>query len=232
MQTRVAVITGASRGIGLATALRLAKAGWTIVAAARHADDLAAAAEQVRGVGGDCVAVPLDVSRPPEARRLIEAAVERTGRLDALINNAGCAPLAPLDRLTDADFEAVTALNMGAVFQTCRAAWPVLCRQGGGVIVNVSSLASVDPFPGFSLYGASKAWVNLFSRSLAAEGKPHGIRVFAVAPGAVETRLLRGLFPNFPADQTLAPDDVAAVIEAACDPRVARCSGETLFVRP
>ncbi len=231
MTTRVAVITGASRGIGLATALRLARAGWTIVAAARQAADLAAAAEQVRAANGRCETLALDVSRPGEARRLIEEAVARTGRIDALVNNAGCAPLASIDKMSDADFDAVTALNMTAIFQTCRAAWPVLCRQGGGVIVNVSSLASVDPFPGFTVYGASKAWVNLFSRGLAAEGKPHGIQVFSVAPGAVETKLMRGLFPNFPADETLAPDDVAAVIETACDPRMARCSGETLFVR-
>ena len=120
---------------------------------------------------------------------------------------------------------------MAAIFHTTRAVWPLMKAQGGGVIINMSSMAAVDPFPGFAVYGASKAWVNLFSQATASEGKPHGIRVFSVAPGAVETGLMRASFPDFPADKTLAPDEVAAVILSLCEPALAPCSGQTLFVR-
>jgi 3-oxoacyl-[acyl-carrier protein] reductase len=103
--------------------------------------------------------------------------------------------------------------------------------QGGGVLVNVSSMASVDPFRGFSIYGASKAWVNLFTQAIAEEGRPLGIRAFAVAPGAVETQMLRANFPDIPRDRTLEPADVAAVILSLCDERMRHCSGQTIFVR-
>ena len=231
MTKRIGLITGASRGIGLATALRLARAGYAIVAVARREPDLAAAAEQIRAAGADCATIAADLGTAREAGRIIDAAVQRFGRVDVLVNNAGCAPLAPIERFEPAEFERVCALNMAAVFHTTRAVWPVMTQQGDGVIVNLSSLASLDPFPGFAVYGASKAWVNLFSQAMAAEGKSHGIRVFAVAPGAVETGMLRAAFPDFPAEKTLAPDAVAAVIASLCQPALAACSGQTLCVR-
>ncbi len=231
MSVKTCVITGASRGIGLATALRFARQGCNVAAVARNGADLTAAAKQVRALGGACEAIVRDVADPAGAHEAIALAAEHFGQVDILVNNAGAAPLAPIEQFTRADFERVVAVNMAAVFYTTQAVWPIMRRQNGGVIVNVSSVASVDPYPGFAVYGASKAWVNLFSQALAGEGKPFGIRVFAVAPGAVDTKLLRSNFPDYPADQALAPDDVAAVIESACDPRLAPASGQTLFVR-
>jgi len=231
MSAKCAVITGASRGIGLAIALRLGKAGYCVIVAARHESEFEQAMEQISVTGAACAAVTADVAEPEQAEEIIAAAIERFDRVDVLVNNAGCAPLAPIDEFSTADFERVAAVNMAAIFHTTRAVWPVLKRQGGGVIVNVSSVASVDPFPGFAVYGASKAWVNLFTQATAAEGKPHGIRVFAVAPGAVETQMMRTAFPDFPADKTLTPDDVAGVIESLCEDRMARTSGQTMFVR-
>ncbi len=229
--TRVCVITGGSRGIGLATAVRFARGGAQLCISGRGARDLEAAAAQLRALGAECEAAALDVGRPDEARRLIARALERFGRIDVLVNNAGRAPLAKIEQFEASEFDATAAVNMAAVFHTSQAVWPVMRRQGGGVIVNVSSVASVDPFPGFAVYGASKAWVNVFSQALAVEGKPHNIRVYSVAPGAVETGMLRGAFPDFPADQTLAPDDVAAVIESVCGDPLRPCTGQTIFVR-
>lgn len=231
MRPKVCVITGASRGIGLATALRFAKSGCAIVAVARNPGDLARAAEEIKAAGGACAAVAADISIPAEARRVIETAVQRFDRVNVLVNGAGCAPLATIEQLEPAEFDRVVALNMGAVFHTTRAAWPILKRQGGGAIVNISSLASIDPFPGFAAYGASKAWVNLFSQAMAAEGKRYGIRVFSVAPAAVETHLLRATFPDLPVEAALAPDAVAAVIVSVCDESLASCTGQTFFVR-
>ena len=228
MPQRTCVITGASRGIGLATARRFAAKGFAIVGAARHEAELAKALEQI---GTEVHPVLADVAVPQDLEGLIATAVERFGRVDVLVNNAGRAPLAPIESLAPDEFDRVTAVNMTAVYRATRAVWPHMLAQGGGVIVNISSLSSVDPFPGLGVYGASKAWVNLFSRAMAAEGKGHGIRVYAVAPGAVRTQMLRSLFPEIPAAQTLDPDEVAAVIESACDPSLAPVSGETLFVR-
>lgn len=231
MSAKVCVITGASRGIGLATALRFARTGANIAAIARRPEELHQAAARIAAAGGVCEPVAADVGRPEEIRRALDTAAQRFGRVDVLINNAGAAPLAAIDRLDPAEFERVHAVNMAAVFHATRAVWPIMKAQGGGVIINISSLASVDPFPGFAVYGASKAWVNIFSQAVAAEGKPHGIRVFSVAPGAVETSLMRAAFPDFPADKTLDPDEVAAVIVSLCDEAMAGCSGQTIFVR-
>ena len=231
MSSKTCVIAGASRGIGLATARRFARQGYAIVAAARHALDLAAAVEQIRATGATCEAVVADVGNAREARCIVDVAVQRFGRVDVLVNNAGVAPLAPVDKFDPAEFERVCRVNMAAVFHTTQAVWPTMRAQGGGVIVNISSLASVDPFPGFGVYGASKAWVNLFSQATATEGKAVGIRVFAIAPGAVETQMMRSVFPDFPKDQTLDPDDVAAVIVSVSDESMAYCTGQTIFVR-
>ena len=92
-----------------------------------------------------------------------------------------------------------------------------MTRQGGGTIVNMSSMAAVDPFEGFSVYAGCKAWVEAFSKGVAAEGQPVNIRVVCVRPGAVETPMLRGLFPQFPADQVVAPDQVADIVYKLCD---------------
>jgi len=231
MSTRTCVITGASRGIGLATALRFAQQKCNIVAVARRETELTAAAQRIQAAGGECMPCVGDIGEPAFARSVIERAVGRFGGVHVLVNNAGAAPLAAIEAFSPADFDRVVAVNMAAIFHTTQAVWPIMKRQGGGVIVNVSSVASVDPFPGFGVYGASKAWVNLFSHAMAAEGRPVGIRVYSVAPGAVETTLMRGLFPKFPADKTLDPDHVAAVIESVCDERMGYASGTTVFVR-
>lgn len=230
MSSRTCVITGGSRGIGLATALCFARQGDNVVVAGRDQAALDDAIEQLSAAGAEALAVAGDVSEPAVGGRLIEQAIERFGRIDVLVNNAGRAPLAEIEDLDPVEFDQATALNIGAVFHLTRTAWPHLRRQGGGVIVNVSSRASVDPFPGFAVYGASKAWVNLFSQAMAAEGRPHGIRVYAIAPGAVETQLMRSRFPDLPADKALAPDAVAVAIESVTRDALAAATGQTIFL--
>ncbi|MBW7903985.1 MAG: SDR family oxidoreductase [Phycisphaerae bacterium] len=231
MSKRACLITGGSRGIGLATALRLGRAGYRVFITARRRQGIEGALHQLREAGVECDAIVADVGDNAQARGMIAEAHAAAGRLDVLVNNAGVAPLAPLEQMTAAEFDEVMRVNVAGVFHATQAAWPIFRSRRGGVVVSVSSLAAIDPFPGFAVYGASKAWVSLFTRAIAAEGKPHGIRAYAVAPGAVETTMLREHFPALPAEQTLAPDDVAGVIETLCDPRLAPASGETLYVR-
>ncbi len=231
MSGSVVVVTGGGRGIGRAVCERFAADGAQVVAAARSPDQL----EQTQGIiekaGGRCHVHRADVSKATDIDELIQQVVDRFGQIDVLVNNAGAGMLAKIDELTPSIFESIMSVNLGAVYHACRAVWPIMREHGGGVIVNISSMASVDPFPGFGAYGAAKAWVNLWTKALADEGRPYGIRIFAVAPGAVETQMLRGAFPDFPANQTLQPSDVADVVHALAQPACQYVSGQTIFVK-
>lgn len=227
----VVVVSGGGRGIGRGVCVRFAAAGYGVVFGARSGDELQETSRLVDRAGGLGVAIPCDVRRADDVAAMVKAAVGRFGRIDVLVNCAGIAPLAGIDDLDPQTFDDLWAINVKGVYETCRRAWPVMRAQGGGVIVNVSSVASADPFPGFAAYGASKAWVNLWSKGLAEEGRPHGIRVFSVAPGAVETQMLRSAFPSFPADQCLQPADVAKLIHELTQPECRYHSGETIFIR-
>lgn len=220
----VAVITGASRGIGRAIALALAQHDHRLVLGARDASGLEAL---VRELPVASVAVPLDLREAAAGQKLIDTALERFGRIDVLVNNAGIAPRQHMHEASLAILDDLHAVNIRAVHATCLAAWFSL-GASQGVIINISSLAAFDPFPGFQLYGASKAWVNLYTQALAAEGSPLGIRAYSLALGAVATDLLHGLFPDFPAAATLAPTEVAAAVVALLNPALAPASGQTI----
>jgi len=231
MSDKVVLVTGGGRGIGRAVCRDFARDGARVVAVARSRKDLAETCRLVEQDGGQCHAKALDVCEADDVESMVQSVVDELGRIDVLVNNAGVAPHCSLDELDPSLFEMTMAVNCEAVYRMCRAVWPVMIRQREGVIVNISSMASADPFPGFTLYGASKAWVNAWTKGLADEGKPHEVRVFAVAPGAVETRLLRGVFPQFPQEQALAPEDVAAVVVTLAQPACRYVTGQTVYVK-
>jgi 3-oxoacyl-[acyl-carrier protein] reductase len=230
-QQPVCVITGGSVGVGLAAALRFAGLGYRVVICGRDAPALEQARQKVAALGPDCGALALDLTEPASSARLIDTAQSSFGRLDVLINNAGHAPLYPVEQMPEEEFQKALAINVEAVFHTTKAAWPVWQKQRGGILINISSLASVDPFTGFSVYGACKAWVNLFTKAVADEGRPFGIRAYSVALGAVETRMLRGLFPDFPREQTLTPEEVALFLSSLCGESMRYASGQTLILK-
>ena len=175
--------------------------------------------------------LPLDLADPASASQAVAAAVEHFGSLDTIVHAAGVAPLRPMQKTTDADWHAALAVNLSACFFLARAGWASLARRGG-VIVAVSSESARDPFVGFSAYAAAKAGVNGLIRAIAREGRPLGIRAHAVAPGAVETGLLRSIASpsDLPTDQTLDPADVAAVITQCVVGPLVHTSGETIYV--
>ncbi len=231
MKDQVIVITGASRGIGQATALTLARAGAQIVAVARSADGLAETRSLIESEGGRCHTISADVGSFDAVSQLMASTRSDFGRVDVLINNAGAAPVLNMQDCDVAVFDRMMAINCHAVFYACRAVWPIFIDQGGGRIVNISSVAAVDPFRGFQAYGASKAWVSTFTKALAEEGREYNILVHAVAPGAVDTRMLRDNFPDFPADQCLPPSEIASAVEWILDERSRHASGSVVYVK-
>lgn len=211
----VCLITGGSAGIGLETACLFAEHGYHIAICGRNREKLSAACSQIEGRAAArtiCQAFCCDLAQPTEAAELGKRVVNEFGRIDVLVNNAALAPLAPFGDIAAATFENALDINVRSVFYLTQLVWRKMVEQGGGVIVNISSLAAIDPFTGFSLYGSTKAWLDLLTVALADEGKEHGIRVYSIRPGAVETSMLRGLFPDFPPDQCVLPADIAAKI--------------------
>lgn len=224
-----ALVTGGSRGIGRATALRLAEAGYRVAICARDEETLTKTLDELPPVPGGHLKFACDLSQPGAGEKLVSHVAQQFGRLDVVVNNAGSGPLGAIDEVDADEFDRCLALNISSVLHVTRCAWPIMKRQGNGVFVNISSLASVDPFPGFHVYGATKAWVNLFTKGAAAEGRPIGIRAFALALGTVDTDLLRGLFPDYPAEQCLSPSAVADYILTLTEPSAMHASGSTIF---
>jgi 3-oxoacyl-[acyl-carrier protein] reductase len=210
----VCLVTGGSAGIGLATAMKFAAEGYRVAICGRDELRLEQARQALDAVTIEprCEACVVDVGEAATLRDFIDQVATKWGRIDVLVNNAGMAPMAPIDQLTDDDFDRTLRVNVGAVYHATRAVWTIMRSQAGGVIVNVSSMSALDPFTGFSVYGACKAWVNTFTHAAAAEGRALGIRVFAVCPGLVETEMKRSLFPDLGAEQSLRPDEVADCI--------------------
>ena len=226
----VAILTGAGRGIGRATAVELARAGSRLVLAARSEAEL----QETARLAGHGLVVPTDVSKPEAVESLVGRAVEAFGRLDAIVNTVGVAPVVSIAQMSPAQWREVIDVNLSAAFYLCHYAFPVFQGQGGGgVVVNVSSLASRDPFTGFAAYGAAKAGLNLFGLSAAREGERIGVRVHTVAPGAVETDMFRQIATpeQWPPEKTLEPAEVARVIVQCVKGDLRYTSGEVIFVR-
>lgn len=170
--------------------------------------------------------------QPDVADRVIGGGIEAFGRIDALVNNAAIAPMLDVQQTTAAQFRQVIELDLTVPYLLSRAVWPVFGRQGGGVIVNISSESARDPFAGFTAYGAAKAALNNLSLGLAREGESLGIRVYAVAPGAVETKLLRSLFTvqQVPPEKALSPQDVADVVGQCLAGKAPTPSGQVIWI--
>jgi len=191
---KVALITGAAGGIGRATAERLAREGAAVVLADLADTPLAAAADAVRAAGGRALTAVADVTRPEDLEALVARAEREFGGLDLLVNNAGIeGVVAPFESYPLDVFDRVLAVNVRGVFLGMRAAAPALRRRGGGAIVNLASVAGVTGDPTLSAYIASKHAVIGLTRSGALAFGSQGIRVNAVAPSPVETRMMRSL---------------------------------------
>jgi 3-oxoacyl-[acyl-carrier protein] reductase len=218
---RVAIVTGAARGIGLAIAERLSRAGAQVVVADISEDGATAAAERLREKEGKAVRVAADVTSPDEVGAMVERAIDAFGAVDILVNNAGITGRdAPLWETTDEAWEKVMGLNLTGVFYCCRAVVPHMRERRSGAIVNVASISGKEGNPKMIPYSVSKAGVICLTKALAKEVITDGVRVNAVAPGVIETPLLDQLQPEaieymrskVPMGRMGRPEEVAAVV--------------------
>jgi NAD(P)-dependent dehydrogenase (short-subunit alcohol dehydrogenase family) len=212
LRGKVALITGGSRGIGLAIARALVADGVQIAVTGRSAAHLSAARSRIEPAGpGSVETLQADVRRYDEVTRAIDATVARFGGLDVLVNNAGIGIFAEVAAITPEQWAEVIDTNLTGVFNACRAALPHLRRRGSGFIINISSLAGENPFADGAAYCASKAGLNAFSEALMQEVRYDNIRVSCVMPGSVATSFSSG-DETKGADWKIAPEDVADVV--------------------
>lgn len=234
---RVAIVTGASRGIGRAIALRLASAGVRVVAGAR-ADHAQAVVDEIADAGGTALAVQLDVTEPGSVAAIARAALDHFDRIDVLVNNAGIVRDRLLLRMKPEDWDAVVATNLSAAFSCCRAVLRPMVKQRSGRIVNIGSVVGRTGNPGQANYAASKAGLEGFTRSLALEVASRGITANVVAPGMIETDMTSGLGERagealrgrIPMGRLGTPDDVAGAVCFLASDEAAYITGQVVSV--
>ena len=186
---KVVVITGASSGLGEATARLLSADGASVVLGARRVDRIQSLADELNAKGGKALAVATDVTHHDQVKKLVDAAVQKFGRIDVMINNAGIMPHSPLERLKIADWDRMIDVNIKGVLYGIAAALPHMIQQKAGHIINVSSVAGHKVTPNGAVYCATKHAVRALSEGLRGEVKPYNIRTTIISPGAVATEL-------------------------------------------
>ena len=212
LRGRVAIVTGGSRGIGLAIARALVAEGVQVAVTGRNEAHLGAARPSIEAAGPGAVeTLRADVRRADDVQRAIDATVARFGGLDIVINNAGMGVFASVSAMTTAQWTEVIETNLTGVFNVCHAALPHLKQRGGGFIINISSLAGKNPFSDGAAYCASKAGLNAFSEALMQEVRYDNIRVSYVLPGSVATEFVGG-DASKGADWKIAAEEVAEVV--------------------
>ena len=236
---KVALVTGASGGIGRAICLALAEAGFDIgVHYHRGAEKAEAVRQEMEALGRRAEAFQADISDAGQCASLVEQCAQKLGGLYALVNNAGVTDDGLLMRMTDAQFENVMRANMGGCFYCTRAALPIMMKARQGRIVNITSVVGVTGNAGQTNYAASKAAIIGFTKACAKEAAPRGICVNAVAPGFIETAMTDALGEeirekmkqSIPLRRFGAPSDVAALVQFLCGDGASYITGQTMIV--
>ena len=239
LEEKVAIVTGASRGIGAAAARAFAEAGAAVVLAARDEQALAVVADDIAATGGRALAMPVDIGDPASVERLVAQAVDAFGRLDAAFNNAGSGHLpVPLAELPVEQFDDAVRVNLRGTFLSLRYEIPAMIESGGGAIVNMSSTAGLRGVEGIAGYVAAKHGIVGLTKSAALDYGTRGIRVNAVAPGPILTERLARLDEEkreqvgsvVPLGRVGAVEEVAATAVWLCSDQASFISGATVPV--
>jgi NAD(P)-dependent dehydrogenase (short-subunit alcohol dehydrogenase family) len=216
---RIALVTGASRGIGAALALELAKAGAHVIAVARTVGGLEELDDRIKAAGGSATLVPLDMKDVEGIARFTQALTERFGRLDVLVGNAGqLATPSPLGHIEQKSWDDIMAVNVTANWHLIRALDPLLQKSDAGRAVFITSALANMAKPYFGLYAASKAALDAMTRTYAAECANTKVRVNLFSPGQTRTRMIRTAFPGIDPETLPTPEDVAKAIVPLCKP--------------
>jgi 3-oxoacyl-[acyl-carrier protein] reductase len=234
---RVALVTGASRGIGRAIATKLAAQGATVVAAARE-QNAAGTVEEITAAGGKAEAASVDVSDAAAIEALVAGALERHGKIDILVNNAGITKDQLMLRMKRADWDAVIATNLTGAFALTQAVLKPMIRQKGGRIICISSVVGQSGNAGQANYAASKAGLIGFAKAVAQEVASRNITVNVVAPGLIETDMTRAITggaqeewaAKIPLKRLGTPDDIAAAVCFLASPEASYITGQVLAV--
>lgn len=223
------IITGAGRGIGRAIAHRFAAMGCHLVLVARSKDQLEHTRKTATGTG-KVLHISADIANSAQLEQITSLARKEFGELDYLVNNAGFVALGTMSQLGTEELKSLIRINIEGFVLLTKAVWNDLAARRGAIL-NISSMSGFDPFPGLGAYGATKSFINFYTKVLADEGAPLGIRAYAIAPGAVETDMLRGAFPEFPAEQTLSPQDIADLAVEILSPPFRYTSGQVVQIQ-
>jgi 3-oxoacyl-[acyl-carrier protein] reductase len=209
---KVAIVTGASRGIGRAISVALAQQGATIVLAARSIQQLQITAEQVTKTGGTAHIIHVELTEEKSIRNLVQVTGEKLGRLDILVNNAGVTHSAPLEQTLTEDWDRCISINARAPFILCREALPFLKKSPSAYIINIASVVGIKGYPLQSAYTASKHALRGMAMSLAEELRGSNIRVHVLCPGGADTDMVGRVRPDIAKDELIKPQEIAELV--------------------
>ncbi|MFC1825711.1 SDR family NAD(P)-dependent oxidoreductase, partial [Thermodesulfobacteriota bacterium] len=221
-------------------ALGLAKAGAHVVVAARTKPEIEAVAEEIRGIGRECLAIPTDVSKGDQIDHMVNRTMDEFGRIDILVNNAAGVFHAPSEKISENGWNTIMRACLTSAFLCCKAAGVIMIERKRGIIINISSIAGTDCLPGSAPYAAAKAGMINLTRTLAMEWGPHGIRVNCIAPGTVDTpgthEVLQdpvrrqAMIRRIPLGRIARPEEMAGTVVYLASEASSYVTGETIML--
>ena len=241
LKGKIALVTGATRGIGLAIAQGLAAAGAHVIASSRKADGVKAAVAAITAAGGLVTGMVANVGRMDEARGLVDQTIAQLGGIDIVVNNAAANPVhGPVENTDEGAFAKIMSVNVQGPFEIAKRALPEMVKRGGGAIVNISSIGGVKPEYALGIYSVSKAALISLTQVMAREWGHRGVRVNAICPGLIKTDFSSVLWKDeqnasrflkqSPIPRLGEPEDVAAMAVFLCTPAASYCTGGTFMV--